>query len=110
MMAIGEIVYLGDYDNTNDFRLESDSIALDMSSVTQINANINGVDIVSTNQSSDIIRWDLAGYGEGEIRCKLGATANLNVGLANLWFLVFDPTNANGVVFGPIILELHLLP
>ena len=109
-MAETEIVYLGSYDNTNDFQLQSDGVAIDLSSVTNINANINGVDVLSTNQSNDLIRWDQVGYATGEIRCKFSSVSGLTDGGADCYFIVIDPTNTNGVVFGPITLYMLTLP
>jgi len=105
-----EVVYVGDYDNTNDFRLESDGVALPLDDVIQIDANVSGLDISSTNQPADLIRWNVLGFEVGEIHCRLGAIPSLSGGIKNCWFIVFDPTNPNGVVFGPIDLVAIELP
>ena len=107
---IQEVVIVGNYDNTNDFRLESDNVPLVLDSVTQIDANVAGLDVTSTNQSSDLIRWNVVGFEVGKIQCKFGAIPNLTGGMKNCWFIVFDPTNLNGVVFGPIDLVAIELP
>jgi len=105
-----ELVYIGDYHNHNDFQLFNGSSAIDMSAVTQIDANINGVDVTSTNQSSDLIRWDQAGYKAGEIRCTFGAAVNLVPGNHNLYFIIYDPTNPNGIIFEGMTLLVIQLP
>lgn len=105
-----ELVYIGDYHNHNDFLLTNGGVAIDMSAVTQIDANIHGVDVVSTNQSADLIRWDQAGYQSGEIRCRFGAAPGLVPGSHPLRFVVYDPTNPNGVVFDDMTLLVVQLP
>jgi hypothetical protein len=105
-----EIVYIGDYDNTIDLRLDSDGTAIPLDSVTQIDANIEGVGVTSANAADDLIRWDQLGYAEGEIRCQFGAITDLPEGHRNCWFIVYDPTNPHGVVFGPVKLWIIQLP
>jgi len=105
-----EIIYIGSYDNTIDLLLNSDGVPIPLSTVTRIDANISGIDVTSTNQGSDLIRWDQAGYVEGEARCKFGGVTGLAEGYAQLWLTLYEPTNPNGVVFGPIHIEIHELP
>lgn len=105
-----EVVYIGDYDNTNDFRLQSDGTAIPLDSVTEIIANINGVVIVSTNLGADLIRWNQLGFEVGEVRCRFGAAIGLEPGYAPCYLIVKDPTNPNGVVFGPTHLLILQLP
>lgn len=105
-----EIVFIGDYNNVNDFRLKTADVPIDLSPVTQIDLNINGIDVTSTNQGNDLVRWDQPGYETGEIRCKLGNIDGLVAGYAQMWITIYDPTNPNGVVFEPIRLEIHALP
>lgn len=105
-----ELVIIGNYDNTHDFRLEAENIPIILDTVDQIDANVSGLDITSSNSSSDLIRWGGTGFEVGEIRCRLGAIPNLSEGKKHCWFIVYDPTNVNGVVFGPIDLIAVALP
>ena len=105
-----EIVYIGDYHNRNDFILKDGDAPLDLSSVTQIDINIEGIDVSSTNQSADPVRWDQIGYETGEVRCTLGGISGLDEGNRRLWMVVIDPTNPNGVVYGPITIFFIALP
>lgn len=105
-----EIIYIGSYDNTIDLRLDSDGTAISTSSITRIDANIGGVDVTSTNESTDPIRWAQLDYVEGEIRCKLGDADGLVPFLGDMYIVVFDPTNPDGVVFGPIAVKAVQLP
>ena len=107
---MAEYVFKGDWENTNDFRLDSDGTALDLSSVTQIDANIAGVDIVSTNQADDLIRWSQVGFVTGEIRCQFGSAPGLMPGAWPCYFIVYDPVNVDGIVFGPMTLTVVQLP
>lgn len=111
---MAEIVYIGDYENTIDLRLDSEEAGvsgpISMPDVTQITANISGIDVVSTNQGGDAIRWNQVGYASGEIRCRFGDVAGLYPGNHLCWFIVVDPTNPDGVVFGPITLTCVALP
>lgn len=103
---MSETVYIGDYDNTNDLRLDSNGTAISLSSVTQIDAKIGLVEITSTNQGDDPIRWNVAGYTTGEIRCKFGGIEGLNPGHWPCYFIVYEPTNPNGIVFGPVSFDV----
>jgi hypothetical protein len=105
-----EIIYIGSYNNTIDLRLESDGVPISTSSVTRIDANINGIDVSSTNQGSDLIIWDQLGYAEGEVRCRLGPVSGLEPYFGDMYLVVFDPTNPDGVIFGPITVKAVLLP
>lgn len=109
-MATEEVIYRGSYDNTIDLRLESDKVAIDLSTATTITANIEGVTTSSTNQSSDLIRWDQAGYETGEIRCQLGELTGLSVGTFDMWIIVEDTLNTDGIVFPPIVVRVVDLP
>jgi hypothetical protein len=108
---MAELVYIGTFDNTIDLRLESPpGTPIDLSGVTIITANINGLTVSSSNQSTDKIRWLQSGYETGEIRCKFGATPGLREGIANCWITIFDNTvNLNGVVFEPVKLTIEKL-
>lgn len=107
---MAEIVFIGDWDNTNDLQLLSDGAAISTDSVTRIDANINGADVTSTNQSSDLLQWGGVNYLTGEVRCKLGAVTGLAPGPSDMYLIVYDPTNPNGVVFGPVRLTIIDLP
>lgn len=99
---MAEVVYIGDYDNTNDLRLDSNGTPISLSSVTQIDAQMGTVSVSSTNQGDDPIRWNVAGYATGEMRCKFGSLEGLVPGVWPCYFIVYEPTNPNGIVFGPV--------
>ena len=109
-MSGTEIVYIGDYDNTNDFILQSDGVAIDMSNITRIDANINGQVISSTNLSTDLIRWDQSGFQTGEIRCKFGTVVPTIEGLYGVTLIIFDVLNPKGVIFPVIPITAVALP
>lgn len=107
---MADTVYIGNYDNTVDFQLSADGSAVDLTSTTQIDAFIDGISVVSTNQSTDSIRWSQAGYSTGEIRCKFGGVNGLSPGLKSCYFIAYDPINTNGIVFDPVDLEAKRIP
>jgi hypothetical protein len=104
------IVYRGPYDRTHDFGLREDGAALSLESVTQIDINIGGVTVVSTNQPSDLVRWEQQGYSTGEVRCFPGRVPGIQLGWQPCWLIIYDPTLPNGVPFGPIELDVQDIP
>lgn len=99
---MAELVYIGNYDNRNDLRLDSNGVPISLSSVTKIDAKIGLVTVSSVNGATDLIRWNVVGYAVGEIRCKFGAVPGLSPGTWPCYFIAYEPTNPNGIVFGPV--------
>jgi len=104
-----EVIYIGVYDNTNDLRLDSNGSPISLSSVTRIDAQMGLLSVTSENATNDPIRWNVAGFVAGEMRCKFGALEGLSPGSWPCYFIVYDPTNPNGVVFGPVTFHVKAL-
>jgi len=97
---MSEIVYLG-HDNTIDLQLKADGVAQDLSAVTKITATFGTLRISSTNKAAGVITWDQAGYSTGEIRMALGDEL-IPAGGYGVPIVVYDPSNTDGAVWGPI--------
>jgi len=95
-----EIVWLG-HDNTIDLLLEADDVAQDLSSVTKITATFDGTTITSEDHAAGAILWNNDGYDTGEIRLDLGGEA-IPFGGYDVPIVVYDPSNADGIVWGAI--------
>jgi hypothetical protein len=101
-LDMADTVYLGDYDNTVNFVFKISSSPISLTDVTMIESVISGISVTSTNQVTDLIQWDQAGYQTGEIRCKFGAVSMLYPGTHKCTFVLYNPTYVNGLVFEPI--------
>ena len=95
-----EIVWLS-HDNTIDLLLEAKDVAQDLSSVTKITATFDNITITSVDHAAGAILWNNGGYDTGEIRLDLGGEA-IPAGGYDVPIVVYDPSNPNGVVWGPI--------
>lgn len=105
-----DVVYIGQYNNTLRYRLEGPpGTPLELSNVSRIVANINGVIVNSLNSAGHKILWDKSGYSTGEIRCELGAVPGLREGRASINFVIFDPDNASGLVFSSVPIRIEKL-
>ena len=93
-----EIIYLG-HDNKVDLRLDADGAGVDLSPVTRITASFDDSLVSSTSPSSGEITWAQEGYVSGEIRIDAGAH-DLSQGLYNVYIVVYDSVNVNGLVWG----------
>ena len=90
-----ETVYLG-YDNTVDLLLKADGEAQDLSSVTKMTLEVDETTIDS-DTSPDAFDW--APGVTGKVILDLGAES-LSEGTYRATLTVYDPTNANGIVWG----------
>lgn len=105
-----DVVYIGQYNNTLNYRLEGPpGTPLELSNITRIVANINGITINSLNSAGHKILWDKSGYSTGEIRCEFGAVPGLREGRANINFIAFDSDNASGLVFSAVPIRIEKL-
>jgi len=95
-----EIVWLG-HDNTIDLLLKAEGVAQDLASVTKITATFNGTTITSEDHAAGAILWNNDGYDTGEIRLDLGGQT-IAAGGYDVPIVVYDPSNADGVVWGEI--------
>jgi len=103
-MAQSEIVYLG-RDNSIDLLLMADRVAVDLSSVTQVDLRIGTTVISSTTPASGPIRWAQAGYQTGELRLYLGDQAlTVQSAAQAAWLVIYDPANPGGIVWGSLVL------
>lgn len=93
-----EIVWIG-HNNSIDLKLYNDGAEVDLASVTEMRLAIGSVIIVSTDAAGGAIRWNQAGYDEGEIRILAGGATALSTGRFNGALVVYDPTNPLGVVW-----------
>jgi hypothetical protein len=98
-----------DCDNTIDLLLKADGVAVDLSSVTRIDAVFSStVTVSSTNGNTGPIKWLPAAYDTGEIRIDLSDSdeASLTVGIYNVKIIVYDATWTDGVYWGNVITEV----
>jgi hypothetical protein len=95
------IVYLG-HDNALDYILKADGAVVDLSSATRMTLTLGSTLIDSDNGDADPIRWAKSGYATGQFRLVLGGLTITPGHYQNAWLVVYDPTNAAGVVFGSI--------
>jgi hypothetical protein len=93
-----EVVWIG-HNNSIDLRLYSDGSEVDLAAVTEMRLAIGSVIIVSTDAAGGAIRWNQAGYDEGEIRIVAGGSTALSTGRFSGALVVYDPTNPLGVVW-----------
>ena len=101
-----EIVYLG-HDNTIDLILKADGVAQDLSSVTKITATFESTTIESTDHAAGVVLWNNDGYDTGEIRLDLG-DQSIDPGGYDVPIVTYDPSNANGVVWGKIHIAVRV--
>lgn len=115
-----ETVYVS-YGNTIDLKFLSDGSAVELSGVTSMVALIGGghsyVSLYSVNSSADIMIWGQASMATGEMRAKFGTVSTVHFNLParsvrdlDAWFVAYDSTNSNGIVYGPITITFKRLP
>jgi len=95
-----EIVWLS-HDNTIDLLLKADDVVQDLSSVTKITATFRTTTITSIDHAVGAILWNNVGYDTGEIRLDLGGES-IAPGGYDVPIVVYDPSNADGIVWGAI--------
>lgn len=105
-----EIVYVG-HDNTQAYILKKQNeeglmVAQPLAAVTSMTLTIGGKLISSANPTTGPIRWSGAGFDDGEISLVLGDQTGLPPGIHDCPLVVYDPSNADGVVWGMIPLEI----
>jgi len=100
-----EKVYLG-HSNTNNLILKQNNSAVDLTGVNKITLTFNDKVLESAN-STDSITWNVGGYETGEVRLHLGLLATLSTGLYEAPLIVYESTDANGLVWGN--LSIHVL-
>lgn len=93
-----EYAYIG-HDNTIDLILKADGVAVSLASVTKITLTLGTLLIESTNQATDPIRWNQAGYDTGEVRLQIGEVEGLVEGKFSAPLIVYDSTNDDGIVW-----------
>lgn len=100
-----EIVYL-DRDNTIDVILKLDEVAQDTTNFTKMELLIGGITVSSDNGDTDPIRWNKGGFVAGEVRLRLGDVEGLEDGDYSAPLIVYDSSNADGVVWGTIPIKV----
>jgi hypothetical protein len=103
-----EFAYLS-RENTIDLLLKSNDSAVDLSGTTAMNLKLGSHLVTSTNSTSDI-SWNGVGYATGEARLHLGNLSTLTAGIYDGFLAAFDASTPNGVVWGPIALEIKSDP
>ena len=97
-----EIVWLG-HDNHIKLILKSCGSAVDLSGTTAMTLNFGGQTLTSTNGTDQCMTWNQAGYDTGEAHIHIGSFTSLTAGHFDAVIVVYDPTNASGVVWGDIV-------
>ncbi len=103
-----EKLYL-ERDNTVDLILLADGVAVDLAAVTSIKATFNNVEIVSTDKTTGLIKWDQGGWDTGEIRLDCANDSSLISQGGGKWdvaIVVIDPSNALGIDWGSVRIEV----
>ncbi len=93
-----EIVYLS-HDNINRLILRESGVGQDLSAVTKITATFRDILISSTDKAVGVITWDQVGYVDGEIRLDLGGQAIPSGTYDDVYIVVYDAVNTNGIVW-----------
>lgn len=95
-----ETIYLG-RNNRIDRVLKNQGVAYPLDTMTKIELIIGETTVSSTNQAGDKIRWSLAGYATGEIRCSLGLQTGLVASpiqqMAQI--VCYDSGNPDGIIW-----------
>jgi len=99
---ITEVCYIG-HDNTIDLLLKADGAAVDLSSVTRMTLEVDSTTIDSET-SPDAFDWDTG--TTGKVILALG-DEELTAGRHTATLVVYDPTNADGIVWGKFILAVN---
>lgn len=95
-----EVVYLG-HSNSIDCVLKANNTAVDLSGVTQMTVNFGTYIVASTNNATNHILWNQAGYETGEVRMYFGATT-VPSGDYDAPLIVYDATATAGIVWGKL--------
>ena len=102
---ITEHVYLG-HDNTIDLLLTADGAAVDLSAVTRMTLELDAETIIDSDpeESPDAFDWDTG--TTGKLVLALGGET-IEAGTYRTTLTVYDPTNADGIVWGQFNLVVH---
>lgn len=97
-----EIIYLG-RDNTIDWQLQADGVAVDLSSVTRMTLQIGAVTLDSADDGNGLgnpFYWTsgVPASGVANLFLTLGG-AELTAGFANARLTIYDPDHPNGLVW-----------
>lgn len=109
MAVIHEVIYL-DRDNSVDLILKKDGVAEDLSSVTQIDAVFDtSVTIESTNAATGPIKWNQAGYDDGEIRIDLTDSdeADIDTGQYTVKIFTYTSEYTDGIYWGEVSIRVR---
>ncbi len=96
-----EIVYQG-HSNSVDVILKSNGTAVDLSGTTAITLTFGTVLISSTNNATNHILWNQAGYDTGEVRLFLGEDTQINPGSYDAPLIIYNSTATAGCVWGKV--------
>jgi hypothetical protein len=100
-----ETIYKG-HSNTINLILKSNNSAVDLAGVNKMTLTFKGAILISTN-STVSISWSQAGYATGETRLHLGAQATLSTGIYEAPLVVYETTDAEGVVWGDVAIRVR---
>lgn len=96
---ITEYIYKGN-DNTNDFILKADGVAVNLSGVTKMVLDFSGGIVVDSSVKVGVFDWS---GGSGGLILTLGGITDLVAGSQyHPMLIVYDATNTNGVNWGRI--------
>jgi len=101
---MSETIYLN-RDNQIILELRSDEQLVDLSGVTRMQLVVGTTTIDSSGSS--YFDWTDTGYGKGTVIIDAGS-ANLSTGIYDSYLVVYDNTNANGIIWGkkfPLVVE-----
>jgi hypothetical protein len=103
-MSAPEYIFNG-HDNSNEIILKSDGLAIDLSNVTAMTITFGDLTISSMNGDEDPIRWDKAGYAQGEVRFFLGHSG-ISEGSHHAPLVVYSEAFPEGYVWGNIVFNV----
>lgn len=93
---MSEVIYLN-RDNQIILELRSDEILVDLSGVTRMKLVVGTTTLDSSGSS--YFDWTDTGYGRGTVIIDPGS-ASLSKGYYDGYLVVYDNTNANGIIWG----------
>ena len=100
-----EIVYIS-HNNINQLRLRASGVSQDLSVVNKITATFRNKLISSTDKAAGDITWDQSGYLTGEIRLDLGEKGIPPGTYDDVYIVVYDELNTDGIVWGSFPAEV----
>ena len=100
-----EIVYIS-HNNINQLRLRASGVPQDLSAATKITATFRNKLISSEDPAGGGITWNQSGYLTGEIRLDLGAQSIPSGTYDDVYVVVYDGLNTDGIVWGSFPAEV----